>query len=210
MSTIDLPLTEVLEDAMEAALQTLGGSVMAKVDAYDHATARAAVVPQVPIYVDGELVSPPKIYSVPVMWPGSLTHRMHWPLTKGSYVELTPLGVDHSQWLTTATPNVPPPSTRRWSMSDLVALPIAPSPTATPPDATSYDSVFAVLWGQYIVGSTAAPDFVALAAKVLTELNNIKTAYDLHIHGTPAGNSTAPTVPLPTPSSVAATKLKAE
>ena len=60
----------------------------------------------------------------------------------------------------------------------------------------------------------AASDFVALAAKVLTELNSIKTAFDTHTHpfvATGAASPTsAPTAPMTTPSSVAAALVKAE
>ena len=68
---------------------------------------------------------------------------------------------------------------------------------------------------ELLLGAGAA-DFVALAAKVLTELQSIKTAYDLHTHAYvpgPAGPTTPsapPLTPLPAPSSVAAAKVKAE
>lgn len=56
-------------------------------------------------------------------------------------------------------------------------------------------------------------DFVALAQKVLTELQAIKTAYDTHTHGgvtTGGGATTGPVVPMPAPSSVAADEVKAK
>ena len=66
------------------------------------------------------------------------------------------------------------------------------------------------------VGASAS-DFVALAAKVLTELQDIKSWADTHTHTTTATVSTgsagvvsAPTTPMPAPSSVAATLVKAE
>jgi hypothetical protein len=62
-----------------------------------------------------------------------------------------------------------------------------------------------------------ASDFVALAAKVLTELQDIKSWADTHTHTTTATVSTGsvgvvstPTVPMPAPNSVAATLVKAE
>lgn len=59
-------------------------------------------------------------------------------------------------------------------------------------------------------------DFVGLAAKVLTELNDIRTRFDVHVHPTAAVG--APSVPTPVPGvipmgaagSVAAAKVKAE
>ena len=66
------------------------------------------------------------------------------------------------------------------------------------------------------VGASAS-DFVALAAKVLTELQDIKSWADTHTHTTTATVSTGsagvvsvPTTPMPAPSSVAATLVKAE
>ncbi len=54
-----------------------------------------------------------------------------------------------------------------------------------------------------------ATEFIAMANKVLDELNSIKAAYDLHTHECPAGTSDV-AAPLPAPSSVAATKGKVE
>lgn len=61
----------------------------------------------------------------------------------------------------------------------------------------------------------SASDFVALAAKVLTELQDIKTAHDAHTHNYNPGPSalaptTPPLVPMPAPNGVAATLVKAE
>jgi phage baseplate assembly protein V len=60
------------------------------------------------------------------------------------------------------------------------------------------------------VGADPASDFVALAALVLTRLQTIKTDFDAHIHPDPvSGNTGVPTVPMTTPTAVAATKAKA-
>jgi hypothetical protein len=53
-------------------------------------------------------------------------------------------------------------------------------------------------------------DFVALAAKVLTELQAIKSWADAHVHPTGVGPSGPPAAPLPPPGSVAASRVKAE
>lgn len=55
-----------------------------------------------------------------------------------------------------------------------------------------------------------ASDFVALAGKVLTQLQNIKTYNDAHTHPTPWGPSGPPLVPMTAPSSMACTKLKTD
>lgn len=68
--------------------------------------------------------------------------------------------------------------------------------------------------GSVHVGANPAADFIALAAKVLTELNDIRTKFDAHTHsyipGTLAAAQTVtPTTPMGDASSVAATKAKA-
>lgn len=71
--------------------------------------------------------------------------------------------------------------------------------------------------GEVHLGDKAGAEFVALADKVLTELNSIKSAFDSHIHITTATVGASATVGviqppapgMPSPSSVAATKVKA-
>lgn len=72
-------------------------------------------------------------------------------------------------------------------------------------------AVVPVLTGLVDLGDDAPVEFVALATKVLTELTAIKTAFDAHVHSgvTPGvGTSGAPTVPMPTPTAPAATKVR--
>lgn len=63
------------------------------------------------------------------------------------------------------------------------------------------------------VGADPGSEFVALASKVLTELQSIKTDFDLHTHayipGTLASAPTAVPAAMTAPASVAATKAKA-
>lgn len=61
------------------------------------------------------------------------------------------------------------------------------------------------------LGADAAADFVALAAKVDSELAAIKAAYDVHTHthGVGPGTTAVPVPTIPVQSSTAATKAKA-
>lgn len=59
----------------------------------------------------------------------------------------------------------------------------------------------------YVIGDASA-EFVARADKVLSELESIKDAFDKHTHPTSDGPTSAPTTPLPSPSSVACSTLK--
>ena len=55
-------------------------------------------------------------------------------------------------------------------------------------------------------------DFVALANKVLAELNDIRTKFNAHVHtsAAPSSPTTTPTTPMGSAGSVAATQLKAK
>lgn len=59
----------------------------------------------------------------------------------------------------------------------------------------------------YVIGDASA-EFVARADKVLSELEDIKDAFDKHTHPIPDGATSTPTTPLPSPSSVACSTLK--
>jgi hypothetical protein len=209
----DVSLTDLLEQVIEKALQTMAGPMIGKVDTYDAAAGRVAITPQIPLSVDGEIVAAPKLPAVPVCWPRSGTHAITFPLAAGALMELVPLGHDHSRWMVAGTSGQQPTDDRRFSLSDLVAIPVAPSPLSAPPDPTSYDSAWGVLFGQWKAGDNTASDFVALASLVRTELQVIRSAYDLHVHPLGTPNTGPPTTlfgsPLPS-NATACTKLKAK
>jgi hypothetical protein len=231
MSGTDVTLTDLLEQQLANTLQAMAGPAYGVVETYNPATERASISPLVPLKVDGDVIASPKLPSVPVVWPSSTTHSDKWPLVdaagvgNGSLVELVPLGHDHNGWITTGTPDVPPVTERRFSLADLVAKPLSPSPLATPPNPLSYDAAWRVLFGPTVVGDNTGT-LVALASLVLTELQSIATWADNHSHGPGTfstvsgpvtGQSTTPTKlvppgpdPVPPPSSVACTQLKAK
>lgn len=205
----DVGLTKLLEDALILAVQAMAGQAIGKIDTYDSATDRVSITPLVPLRVAGEMVAAKKQPSVPVAWPQIGGMSLKFPLLPGAFMRLSVLGHDHSGWMVSGTEGVVPVFDRRFSLSDLVAVPSAPSPLSSPPDPTSYDAAWGVLFGRLKVGSSAASDFVALAAKVLTELGVIKTAYDIHVHTETGATTSVPTVLMTAPSSVACTTLKA-
>jgi hypothetical protein len=161
----DVPLTDLLEQTISVALKRMAGPVYGTVDTYDAATERCSVKPLVPLLVNGELLEAPKLPSVPVEWPSNGgSHSYKFPLIKGSKVKLAPLGHDHTEWFTTATPDLKPPSERRFSLADLVASPLVPSPLASSPDPLSYDATNtkAVLFGEHLIGGSDATKATAL------------------------------------------------
>jgi len=214
----NVSMTELLEQAIEVMLQRVGGPLFGRVDSYTPATARASVVPLVPLWVDGVIVTPPKLHSVPVCWPGTVSHGLHIPLPAGAIVMLVPLGWDHSQWLTSGTPNVPPDSMRRLSLADLVAVPMSAAPMAMPPNPLSHDSTWAVLFGAWAIGGASAvkaaalhgdvvPPSVALAAWAVL----VEQACNVAVPGLfTALNNFATTVTSTGAITATATKLKAE
>lgn len=158
----DVSLTELLEQTLSLTLQAMAGPVIGKVDVYDSAKNRVSITPLVPLLVAGEIIASPKLPEVPVAWPTLGSMSLKFPLLPGAFMQLVPLGHDHSNWLVSASEGVPPTNERRFSLSDLVAVPLTPSPLSTPPGPTSYDDAWGVLFGQLKVGSSAATKGVAL------------------------------------------------
>jgi hypothetical protein len=209
MSGTDVTLTDLLEQQLAATLEAMAGPAYGVVETYDPATERASVSPLVPLRVDGDVVASPKLPSVPVVWPRSTTHSDKWPLVdaagvgNGSLVELAPLGHDHSQWMTSGAPNITPTSERRFSLADLVAKPLSPSPLATPPNPLSYDAAYRVLFGQMKFGDNTATKPVGLnldncpaATSMATWMAQVETAINILAPGSitplsPTFNTTA-------------------
>jgi hypothetical protein len=150
------------------------------------------------------------VTSIPVMWPRGDAGSITIDLAAGDIVYLVPAEGDISRWWARGLDGEAATS-RRFDLNDSVAIP-GIAPNNAPLAASAYAAGAVVVQGASILlGSSAASDFVALASLVLAELDVIKDAYDLHVHPDPlAGLTGVPTVPMTAPSSVAATKVKAE
>jgi len=217
VSGTDVSLTDLLLQTMRATVDEQEGPMLGSVNTYDPATRRMNVTPLVPLYVEpgDEPVPSPPIPHVLTIWPETATHSIKWPLAKNSTVILEPLGHDHTAWMVTGKAGEPAKSSRRFSLADIVAIPLGALPNTSPAPATSYDPTWAVLYGMWAAGGSDATEFVALATKVLTELQSIKTAFDAHTHAYlpgpgPSTPTATPLNPMPAPGSVAATMLKAK
>lgn len=224
MSTTDVSLTDLLIDAFESAQDAAHGPLIGKVDAYNPATFRADVTPILKLYVADEAIAAPKLQQIPVTWQGGTTYSITWPLKPGDFVVLEPLGADHSGYLASGVVGQAPPSRRRLSLSDIVARPIPPWSMAAPPTADQYAADGFVLFGPKVyLGGSSAADFAALASKVLSELQAIRTWANSHIHvpgtfTTPSGPVTGfsgvvnpgpvpPSNAMPAPGSVASARV---
>lgn len=154
----------------------------------------------------------PAIPNVPVAFPSSTGFAHTWPLSPGDTVYLMFADSSLDEWKSTGSADNLPADPRRFDLTDAVAIP-GVRPLVKPIPATGYSSVAMVLEGADIrMGSSAATDFVALASKVLAELNKIKAIFDVHTHVSAApGIPTAIPVPILSPvGTVGAIKVKAE
>ena len=169
MSGTDVDLTTLLEETMEIAIQRADGPTYGRVNSYDSAKERVSVTPLVPKLTAGQVEVHATLTSVPVEWSRSTTHSIKFPLSAGAIVRLHPMGHDHSEWLTSGSEGIPPKSERRFSLSDLVAIPVSPTPYSQTASALAYDSAWGVLFGQWAAGGSDATKAVALHADAVNK-----------------------------------------
>jgi hypothetical protein len=188
------------------------GSIPARVLVYDDVRQVVDVQPLVMITVADELRLIPPIREVQVRWLSGAGWSLVGVLEAGDFGWLKPAGADISAWKASGSENSPTVSLRKQSLSDCYFDP-GGRPLSLPLDVSRYSRSGPVFAGDpVILGSSSATDFVALALRVLTELQNIKEWADLHVHSgvtTGVGSTGVPTVPMPVPGSVAATKVMA-
>jgi hypothetical protein len=189
------------------------GSIPGRVITYDMARQVADVQPLVMVAVADELRLLPPIREVQVRWLSGAGWSLVGNLVAGDFGWIKPAGADISAWKASGSENSPSVSLRKQALADCYFDP-GTRPLSSPLPASQYSASGPVLAGNpVILGDSTATDFVALALKVLAELENFKEWGDLHVHSgvTVGGGSTgAPTVPMPAPGSVAATKVKAK
>ena len=157
--------------------------------------------------------APSGFKNVPVFIYGSASAYMSTPLPPGTTGLIMFSDRALEKWKVQGKP-IDPGLNRFHDLSDGIFLPgvrAVAGKIGTPIDTTAavLEHAVSVKLGR------GAVDFVALAAKVLTELTKIKTSFDLHTHlYAPGPGGLVPTaIPVPlltAPSSVAATKAKAE
>ena len=163
MSNDDAPtISELIERIISARLESQRGPQPGEVVTYNPATQTADVRPLLSILVDGELVDPPILRSVPVQWTRGGQGALTFPLAPLDIVYLVPSEVDLGPWHASA--GVPiEPQKRRFSLADMVAIPGVAS-KAAPLPATAYDIAAVVLSGLAIkLGSSAAVSPISLA-----------------------------------------------
>lgn len=217
-------LAKLLEETRRLTKETLFSALPASVVSYDPATQRAEVKPQLKFTLRDEFAGKeaiedlPIICDVPIMFPRFGDFAMTMPVTAGDTVLLVFCDRSIDKWKTNGG-NVDPIDLRAHDISDAVAIPgLYPKPEMLPSTLTTGmalgkigDTTLQIHIGSSSInlGGPGAVEFVALATKTLTELQTLNTWLVSHTHPTGVGPSGPPTVPPPTPNSVAATKVKA-
>lgn len=218
--------TEVIRAALDARAANVHTALPASVISYDSAAQTVNVQPLVKRVVQDfeeglELVeSLPQIPNVPVAFPRSGGDWITFPIAAGDTGLLVFCERSIDTWRATNRES-DPGSVRMHNLSDAVFLP-GLSATAAALTTSATATVINVASALHLGGLNPA-EFVALATKVLNELqafkadlDAVKATFDAHVHilTLTAGTGTAapPAVPIATPhtpASVAATKVKA-
>ena len=219
-----MDLADILDQAIEQAIRDLDGPILATIESYDAASQRVDCKPVVPLVYRGLVLPAPTLQGVPVMAPISALGGLTIPLQSGDTVQLVVQGWEIDQWLASGQAPQEPTTKRRFSLSDLVAIPALRRAGLS---STEYSATSPVLSGNpVLLGDSTATDFVALASLVLTQLQNIQLTltdviakYNGHMHknssGTPFSSAPSETeaekmsVPY-SADSVSATKVKAK
>lgn len=232
-------LSEVIRRALDGALRDVRVAMPAKVVKVHSSGGNLVAIDCKPLVKEAILdeedkrvaESLPVVPNVPVHFPAGGGFRATFPVAVGDFVTLIFAGVSLDKWLTGKGGEVDPEFDHRHSLADAIAIPgIWPTgaPLASCPldEATigKDDGVQIHMSATEItVGDKAGSDFVALAGKVLSELQAIQSAFSGHTHAagslmcpnTGTGNPVAVTGAGGTgntysPSSVAASQAKAK
>ncbi len=198
-------LRELLDAHSEAFFSAFHAPIQGRVQSYSTSPARVDVEPIVLLRVEGvKLERSPILRGVPVVFPGGSTSGYTYPLTPGTdTVSLVPQDADLDAFVADGAVGALPTSERRFSLSDAIAIPNNLRPASNPLPATAFAPDGGVLWGRHYLGGSDATDFVAMAAKVLSELQAIVTGYNTHTHPVTGAATGVPASTLPNPSSVA-------
>lgn len=199
-------LAEVIRRHIDAYNVELSVSIPAAVTSYDPASQKVSCKPLIKEpYLDEDeqrqVLSLPVIPGVPVVFPGAGGFRVTFPISDGNLIiegstvpATTGLLVfaDRSidRWLSGIGHEVDPEIDHLHSITDAVFIPglnpFGAALSSAPNDHATLgaDSGVQAHFHKQIIalGDEAGNDFVALAQKVLTELQSISTAFNSHTH----------------------------
>lgn len=209
-------LAEVIRAAMDHRLRQVHVALPGRVESYNAEEQRADVQPMIqeltPTRAGGELLeSLPVIPSVPVAFPRGGGYFLTFPIKAGDFVTLVFAERSIDTWVAGDGAEKNPDDFRTHDLSDAIAIPgFYPFGQSVGESAIDADLVMGKDGGSTIhikdngeihLAAENADQFVALAQKVLDELNQVKadldavkTTFDSHMHITTATVGLAPPV----------------
>lgn len=215
--TQDPDLGQLLAETIAATRGPMKVAIPATVVAYNPALQTVTVKPTVMgRYQDpdsgGLIPFPlPTISNVPVAFPSSTGFAITWPLTPGDTVFLVCADRSIDEWKSTGLPENLPIHTRRFDLTDAVAIPGIRS-FADPIPATGWSATALVIEGLDVrLGSSVATSPVTLEPLLQAWITALSAWLTAHVHLDPvSGTSGPPTVlPVPPPGTLGATRVKA-
>ena len=115
-------LATVLERAIWNVLASVHTAFPARVEKYDHATAKADVKPLLARRYEDAVVEMPVVPNVPVIWPRSTLGGIGFPLQRGDGVLVVCSERSLDGWLSQGG-IVAPQDLRKFDLSDAIAIP---------------------------------------------------------------------------------------
>lgn len=208
-------LTEIISEAVSARLLDVMTALPGRVESYDRTKRVADVTLCVRRAIHDELgdvqhEEVPAIPNVPVQFPNGGGTSITWDLAKGDFVLLLFCSWSIGQWRETGEVSEPV-DLRRHSLGNPIALAGVLPKSGTLP--TEQDVL--IIEAPMVKVGASADKFVALANKVLDELNDIRSKFDTHTHNYLPGPGAAvpslvPNAPMGGAQPVACSKLKSE
>lgn len=171
-------IAEVIRRAVEARLVDVHTAIPARVTRYDATTCVVDAAPLVrapETAEDGTVTytALPVVTNVPVAFPGAGGFRVTFPVAVGDTVLLVFTEASLDRWMQFGG-EVDPEDPRRFALSDAIAIPgVRPAAQAV---AAATDAVVVESTADIRLGTKTAAEAVALASKVATELNTLKSA----------------------------------
>ncbi len=226
---------EIILEAIESRLLDVHTALPGRIESYDNVTQTADIQLEIQrMIVDdsGQYVTEdlPKLPNVRIAFPRSSNFFISFPLDKDDKVLVLFSESSIDQYRSKGK-NTTPADGRRFTLTGAIAFPVDITNDAELTDSHASHMAMGMRGGQKAFTKSSgtveitddtdgdADDFVAMAGKVLAELQGIATAYNGHVHPYAApGPVTGPPGPAPTgtpptiitPSSVPSSNLKAD
>ena len=214
---------ELIRRAIDDRLCRVHTMLPGRVESYNPGDQTADVriaIDRLELAGDGEEISEPLpvIPDVPVAHPRGGQYFAAFPLVAGDSVMLLFAERSIDNWFAGDGEPVNPDVLHQHDFSDAVAYPgfypLKKKLANAKADklVVGHDNGTAMFVDESLInlGAESAAEFVALAAKTLTELQSIVTQHNAHVHVETGTTTQTPSVPMTNPASVAASKVKAE